>query len=350
MGKVVVMGATGVLGLPICRHLKKLGYNVFAVGHSQNKNDFFSNLGIEYTTFDIGDEMSYSNLPSSDVDCVLNFAGALPAMMTEGSSDRMYSDSIVRGTINVLEYMKKIGCRKIVFPQSVYDLNYLFGSSTPISADAVSGNPLHGDHSVYVICKNAAINIIRHYESDFNFQGIILRLPGVFQYQPKPYILINGKKRIKLERVWIEKAKRGKPLEVWGDCKRVLETVCIDDFLQIVEKCVESKTASGIYNVGNGEGASLEDRVLAIRDVFCPDGKKSDVIYYPERANCTQYVLDIEKTKNELGYEPHFTWRDYLINLKWHMEKQPNAEIWGRFEDYYSLLVDIQSDDDRFEK
>lgn len=349
MGKVVVMGATGVLGLPICRHLKNVGYDVVAVGHSQSKKEFFRELGIDYTTFDIGDEKSFSNLPDNDVDCVLNFAGALPAMMTEESSDRMYSDSIVRGTINVLEYMKKIGCKKIIFPQSVYDLNYLFGTPKPISADAESGNPLHGDHSVYVICKNAAINIIRHYENDYGFQGIILRLPGVFQYQPKPYILINGKKRIKLERVWIEKAKRGETLEIWGDCNRVLESVCIEDFLQIVEKSVESKTASGIFNVGNG-GASLEERVLAIRDVFGTKGNMSEVVYYPEKADCTQYVLDIEKTKKELGYEPRFTWRDYLLKLKWHMENQPNAEIWGRFEDYYDLLTSIKSDKDRFEK
>lgn len=348
MGKIIVMGATGVLGLSICRHLKSKGYDVVAVGHNQNKQYFFNDLGMEYLTFDIANENTYKDLPAKDVDCVLNFAGALPAMMLEDNSDRMYSDSIVRGTINVLEYMKRIGCKKIIFPQSVYDLNYLFGTSNPISSDAESGNPLHGDHSIYVICKNAAVNIIRHYENDFGFQGIILRLPGIFQYHPKPYILINGKKRIKLERVMIEKAKRGEALEIWGDSRRILESVCIEDFLQIIEKAVESKTVSGVFNVGNG-GTSLEDRVLAIRDVFCSD-VKSEVIYYPEKANCTQYVLDIEKTQNELGYEPQFKWIDYLFNLKWHMENQPNASIWGRFEDYYDLLTSVKSDTDRFEK
>ena len=101
--------------------------------------------------------------------------------------------------------------------------------------------------------------------------------------------------------------------------------------------------------MGNG-GASLEERVLAIRDVFCSPGNVSEVVYYPEKANCTQYVLDIEKTKKDLGYEPQFTWKDYLKNLKWHMENQPNKDIWGRFEDYYPLLRGIKSDADRFDK
>ena len=59
--------------------------------------------------------------------------------------------------------------------------------------------------------------------------------------------------------------------------------------------------------------------------------------------------MDIEKTKKELGYEPQYTWKDYLENLKWHMQNQPNKDIWGAFEDYYDLL-NIKSDADRYEK
>lgn len=303
MGKVIVLGATGTLGLPMCRFLKENGYDVLAVGHSSNGEELFSKLGIECTKIDIADKSTFSVLPTTDVDCVIDFAGCLPAMMKADDSNTLYADTIVRATINVLDYMRSVGCKKIIFPQSVYDTNYLFGTATPISADAERRNPFHGDHAIYVICKNAAIDIIKYYENTYGIQGIVLRLPGVFQYHPKPYILIDGKKRIKLERVWIEKAKVGETLEIWGDCKRVLESVCIEDFLQIIQKSVDSKTASGIYNVGSG-GTSLEDRVLAIRDVFGEAGHLSEVVYYPEKADCTQYVLDIEKTKKDLGLRP----------------------------------------------
>ncbi len=349
MGKIIVLGATGTLGLPMCRFLKEEGYDVLAVGHTSNGEELFSKLGIECTKVDIADAETFSVLPKENVDCVIDFAGCLPAMMRADDSNTLYADTIVRATINVLDYMKSVGCKKIIFPQSVYDTNYLFGTPVPISADAERKNPSHGDHSIYVICKNAAIDIIKYYENTYGIQGLVLRLPGVFQYHPKPYILIDGKKRIKLERVWIEKAKAGENLEIWGDCKRVLESVCIEDFLQIIKKSIESKTASGIFNVGNG-GATLEERVLAIRDVFCNPENISEVVYYPEKANCTQYVLDIEKTKTELGYEPQFTWKDYLIQLKWHMDNQPNKDIWGSFEEYYDLLHNIKSDADRFDK
>lgn len=348
MSKIVVLGATGTLGLPLCRYLKDNGYDVLAVGHSSSGRELFSKLNIESSQLEVADINTFDVLPDEDVSCVINFAGCLPAMMTEESSNTLYPDTIIKGTINVLDYMRKVGCKKLIFPQSVYDTHYLFGTANPISADAERKNVYSGDHAIYVTCKNAAIDIIKYYENEYHIQAIILRLPGVFQYHPKPYILINGKKRIKLERVWIEKAKKGEPLEIWGDCKRVLESVCIEDFLQIVQKAIQSETASGIFNVGNG-GATLEQRVLAIRDVFASDGKKSEILYFPEKANCMQYVLDIEKTKKELGYEPKYSWKEYLENLKWHMENQPNRDIWGRFEDYYNLLT-IKSDDDRFEK
>lgn len=348
MKNIIVLGATGTLGLPICRHFRELGYNVFAVGHSRSGAELFSKLGIDSCQLDIADYKTFDVLPTKNVDCVLNFAGCLPAMMRSDSPNSLYPDTIVKGTINVLDYMRRVGCSHLIFPQSVYDVHYLFGGPVPISADAERKNPFTGDHSIYVICKNAAIDVIKYYENEYQIRTIVLRLPGVYQYHPKPYILVNGKKNIRLERVWIEKAKKGETLEIWGDCKRVLESVCVEDFLQIVQKSVEYTGPSDIFNVGNG-GISLEEKVLSIRDVFGEEGLKSDVVYYPDKANCTQYVLDIEKTKKILGYEPQYTWKDYLVNLKWHMKNQPNMEIWGSFEQYYEML-NIQSDSDRFEK
>ena len=337
MKRIVVLGATGTLGIPLCRYLQENGYEVFAVGHSEKSKKFFLDLGMECSCIDVADSESFSTLPQENVDCVLNFAGSLPASMQSDAEKVKYPDSIIRGTINVLEYMRKIGCKKLIFPQSVYDVNYLFGSPIPIPEDSESANPVVGDHSVYVICKNAAINIIEYYQRKYDIQNIILRLPGVYHYNPKPYILIDGKMRVKSERILIQKAIRGETLEIWGDPHRVLESVCMEDFLQIVHKCIESETASGMYNVGNG-GSTLEERILGIRDVFCDKDNVSDIVYCPEKKNCTQYVLGIEKTMKELDYKPMYDWKAYLVKLKWHMENQPNKEVWGSFDDYYDLL------------
>lgn len=337
MKRVVVFGAAGTLGLPICRHLKEQGYDVFAVGHTNRGADFFRNLGMEFAGVDIADAAGFDVLPQTDVHCVINFAGCLPAMMTEGQDNGLYPDTILRGTINILDYMRRIGCKKLIFPQSVYDCHHLFGTPTPISADAPRENPLTGDHAIYVICKNAALDVLEYYHNEYGIDTVTLRLPGVYQYHPKPYILINGKMRVKSERILIQKALRGDTLEIWGDPHRVLESVCVEDFLQIVEKAVAKEGVHGIFNVGNG-GSTLEERVLGIRDVFCSPDAVSEVVYCPDKKDCTQYVLDIQKTKDVLGYEPRYSWKDYCQSLKEQMQTNPNRELWGSFEDYTQLL------------
>lgn len=130
------------------------------------------------------------------------------------STGREVIHTILRGTINILDYMRKVGCNKLIFPQSVYDLNYKFGTPEPLSADLPRINPTKGDHSVYVICKNAALDVIKYYHNEYGINAVILRLPGVYQYHPKPYILINGVMRLKSEKIIIEKAKRGKTIEI----------------------------------------------------------------------------------------------------------------------------------------
>ena len=46
MKKIVVFGATGNLGAYISVHMKEQGYDVIAVGHRKNDNNFFADRGM----------------------------------------------------------------------------------------------------------------------------------------------------------------------------------------------------------------------------------------------------------------------------------------------------------------
>ena len=126
---------------------------------------------------------------------------------------------------------------------------------------------------------------------------------------------------------------KGAELQIWGDPDRLLETCCVKDFLQIVEKTLTANVEGGIYNIGSG-GSTLDERVKAIAEVFNPKDKRSNIIYCPEKRSSQQFVLDITKTKKELGYEPRYTWKEYLLDFKKEMEEQPFGELWGYESDY----------------
>ncbi len=334
MKRVIVFGATGNLGANISIYLHNIGYEVIAVGHRKNDNGFFADHGIKYYSVDIEKESDFKILPVDNIYAVLHFAGMLPAVM-EGFSATPYIQSIIQGTLNVLEYTRMVGADRIIFPQTLFDIRHLFGSKIPIPADSQRQVP-EGDHWMYVIAKNAACDMIEHYYNNFGIKRFIFRLSRIYLYHPNPYTFTDGKKVLVSDRALIYKAIKGEPIEVWGDPYRVLETISIYDFLRIIEKALVAVVDGGIYNVGSG-GTTLEERVRGIVDVFSPKNNKSEISYCPEKPNGTQFVLDITKTKLELGYEPKFSWYDYLVKFKKEMEIQPFAKLWGREEDYYKL-------------
>ena len=330
--RVIVLGATGSLGTHIAVHMKKCGYDVIAVGHSRPDNGFYAERGIKYMTFNIADKASFERLPQENVWAVLNFAGALPAVM-EGFNGDLYISSVIQGTMNVLEYCRKVKVDRVIFPQSLFDVHHLFGTKEPIPGEPTHLTPYDGDHAVYVICKNAACDLIEHYYKAYGIKRFIFRLSRIYLYHPNPYTYTDGKKVMVSDRYLIYKAMKGEQLEIWGDPDRILETICVKDFLQIIEKAVLANHDGGFYNVGSG-GSTLRERIEAIADVFSPEGKKCPIVYCPEKPSSTQFVLDYSKTERELGYHPQYTFKTYLEDFKQEMNEQPFRKIWGCESDY----------------
>lgn len=333
MKTIIIFGATGNLGAHISLHLKDKGYNVIAVGHRKNDNGFFADYGIPYFSVNIENTESFKVLPQQGIFAVLHFAGMLPAVM-KGFDATAYIQSIVQGTLNVLEFTRNVGADRIVFPQTLFDIHYLFGTKVPIPADSIRKVP-EGDHWMYVIAKNAAVEMIEHYYKEYGIKRFIFRLSRIYLYHPNPYTYQDGKKVLVSDRLLIYKAMQGKPIELWGDPHRLLETICIKDFLQIIEKSLEAPIDGGIYNIDSG-GSTLKERLTSIIDVFSPQDHPSELIYCPTKPNGTQFVLDIRKTINELGYTPRYSWKDYLFDFKENMRSQPFAKIWGTESQYIS--------------
>ena len=120
MKRVVVFGATGNLGAYIAMHLKSEGYDVIAVGKRKSDNGFFEKHGMRYYSVDIKKPESFNVLPAEGIDAVCHFAGSLPSRYEFDPIDLF--ESITIGSLNVLNWMRKVGCNKIVFPQTPADM------------------------------------------------------------------------------------------------------------------------------------------------------------------------------------------------------------------------------------
>ena len=331
--RIVVFGATGNIGAYLAVHLKQEGYDVIAVGSRKSDNGFFADFEIKYYSVDIRNIESFNRLPQKDIYAVVHFAGILPSRYEYDSN--ILIDSITRGTLNVLEYIRVSGGEKIIFPQTPFDLWYLHNTSIPLDPDLRRDFPRTGDHSVYTIAKNAAIDLIEYYYNTFGIKRFILRFFTVYQYHPNPYHYSNGIKKMMPYRILIERALNGETIEVWGDPYRRKEILYVKDLVQVVSKSISSNLNGGFYNVGGKRTVSLKEQIEGIVEIFSPKGRKSKIVYCPEKQDSRITCLDSTKTKVELGYEPRYSYLKAMQDLYEEMKTEPFAKLWGTKEQYY---------------
>ena len=118
MKTVVVFGATGNLGAPICMQLKADGNRVIAVGNRKCDNDFFEGNDIPYYSLDIKKIETFNSLDDiGDIDAVCHFAGSLPSRYDYDPQD--FIESITIGTLNVLKLCRSIIVRKLYSTESI---------------------------------------------------------------------------------------------------------------------------------------------------------------------------------------------------------------------------------------
>lgn len=335
---VVLFGATGTVGVYASVALQSAGYNVINVGRRKTDNGFFGTKGMKYVSMNIVDKDSYKALPQKDVYAVVHLAGAIPARM-QGYHPQSYIDSILTGTLNVLDYCVAVSTNRIVFAQSVADVSYLYGNNALISADAAQRFPLNDDHSVYSICKNAAVNLIEHYYVKYRLKRFALRFPNIYVYHPNPFYFYDGEKRWQSYRLLIERAKQGKPIELWGNPELQRDIVYVKDCVQVIEKSLTANVDGGMYNVGTGVGTSMREQIEGIIEVFSPINRRSQIIERPEKPDTASYIMDVTKTINELGYHPKYGYLSYLKDMKKEMEENPFEQLWGKGQDYFSGLL-----------
>jgi UDP-glucose 4-epimerase len=269
---------------------------------------------MEYFSLNISKKEEFEKLPV-DVDCVVLLAGMMPARM-EGYDPYKYININITGTLNTLEFCRVNNIPKIIFAQSHSDVAGHWNTGEYIKHDANRILNFKGDHAVYIISKTTAVDLIEHYHQEYGIQSIVFRLPTIYCYCPDDTMFVNGIKKKIAYLTIIKQAIEGEPIEIWGDPNIAKDIVYVKDFIQMIEKAINNKTAQGMYNVGTGMPTTLEEQIKGIIEVFSESDKKSSIVYRPEMPSQTSYLYDISKTKNDLHYEVMYPYIEMLKDMK----------------------------------
>ena len=278
-------------------------YEIIASGRRQT--NIFEKEGIQYISIDITKKEDFERLPQNNIKAVMLLSSATPSYMVNYNPEN-YLQTNIMGTFNVLEYCRKTGVERIIFTQTTYDI-WLYNHDEVLKPDLPPNFPYTGDHAIYTISKNSAIELIKHYYAEYGLKYFIFRPGTVYCWSDYQYYFPGGEKKMRPLYVMINRAINGEDIELWGNPDYKKDMLYVYDFAQeMCKSIITEKVNHGIYNGGTGKPVTMKEQIEAIIDVFSPADKKSKIIYKPEKQSGGGILFDIENAKTELDYEPKY--------------------------------------------
>ncbi len=315
---IIVIGATGFIGMYTVDYLLGQGKQVVATGRNVVLGHKLEAMGAQFVEFDMTKPEDLDKLPNQNVEGVVVLAGLLPANATADLSDTEnaaeYFEVNVIGLINILEWARKHSIRKVIATCSYSDVSGAWGKGYPITEDEPRDFKFTGDHAVYVISKNAANDVMEYYNQQHGMQCACFRFPPVYGVGPHGTILVNGKPYKSGIQTFIERAQAGEDIELWGDPHISRDIVYVKDVARAFAMALESDKTYGLYNMTSGVGLDLEDQARAVIQVFGADAG-SNIVYRPDNPNNTpSFLYSMEKARRDFGFVPEYV--DYVAMME----------------------------------
>ncbi len=312
---ILITGGAGFIGSTLADKLLKEGSKVFVI---DNFNDYYdvslkeSNVKVNEANHDYklyrGDicdrELVAEIFNENKIDVVVHIAaraGVRPSL----EDPLEYVRSNIDGTINILENMRKYGCKKMVFASS----SSIYGNckADKFSEDLKVTEPI----SPYAATKSACEQFLYTYHKLYGIQSVCLRFFTVYGPKQRPDLAI---------RKFIELIEQDKPIPVYGDGTTMRDYTYIDDIITGVCSAIEyDKTPYEIINIGGGSPVTLSEMIETIEKVL---GKKAEINRLPmQPGDVDKTVSDISKARKLLNYDPQTSFEEGIRKfVEWRAE------------------------------
>ena len=325
---ILIIGATSFIGVHTSKAFLDAGYEVIGTGRNSKVKKLLQNMGVKFLELDVTNEKAFDNLPKNNIEAVIHLAAFMSAnstadlKTTENAVD--YFKVNLLGTAYTLEYCRKNNIKKIIAACSFRDVSGAWGTGRIITEDEPRSFKFIGDHAAYIISKNASNDLMDYYNLQHDMQCACFRFPRVYGIGPNNIgsFYVDGQKRLSGVAAFIDKARKGKTIELWGNPKIKRDMVYIKDVTQAYVKAVKSEKTLGLYNITGNMQVTLENQAQAAIQVF-GGTNTSKIKYLPEKkiGDNLSYLYSIDKAKRDFGYEPQYTdfvkiMQDYKIELE----------------------------------
>lgn len=296
---ILVTGGAGFIGSHLVEQL--LSEGIWSVTIVDDLNDFYppaikkANLEflrskgeISFFETDIRDADSLAAVfENGGFDVVVHLAaraGVRPSL----SEPKLYAETNINGTLNLLELARADNVRQFVFgsSSSVYGIN----EKVPFAEEDPIRNPI----SPYASTKAAGELICHTYSHLFDIRTVCLRFFTVYGARQRPDLAIHKFSKL----IW-----DGKPIQVFGDGSTRRDYTYVDDIVQGIRSAIDyDGSMHEVFNLGESETTELSRLIELLENAL---GKKAVIDRQPmQPGDVPVTYADISKARELLGYNP----------------------------------------------
>lgn len=297
MKKILVTGAAGFIGSNLVQRLLDSGNIVAGIDNFDhfydpglkriNISNFHKNVDFTLYEGDIRDRKFIDHtLGSFNPDVVVHLAaraGVRPSI----ADPSLYYDVNVNGTLTLLEAMKALDMKNMIFASSssVYGNNI----KTPFAETDSVDNPI----SPYAATKKAGELMCYTYCHLYNFNISCLRFFTVYGKNQRPEMAIQQFGRL---------IKEGKTITMFGDGTSRRDYTYIDDIVDGITSAIDRLKGYEVINLGNNDTIALIDLIHLIASTLGKEAFIEQLPLQPGDVNIT--YADITKAARLLNFKP----------------------------------------------
>lgn len=297
--EILVTGGAGFIGSHLVDRLLKEGdWRVTVV---DDFNDFYSpevkrrNIDehLQHEAYrlveaDIRDQEALKRVFEKRQFAVIAHLAARAGVRPSLAEPRLYNETNITGTLNLLELAREHRVKQFVFgsSSSVYGIN----AKVPFSED----DPIRQPISPYAATKAAGELLCHTYAHLYGVRCVALRFFTVYGARQRPDLAIHKFARL---------IDEGRPIPVFGDGTTRRDYTYIDDIIEGVRAGIDYE-ASDYEAINLGESRTVELREL-IELLEKALGKPARIERQPPQpGDVPQTFADITKARRLLAYNP----------------------------------------------
>jgi UDP-glucose 4-epimerase len=305
--KTLVIGGCGFIGSHVVDALLASGASV-RVFDRQHERFRPPLRGVEYCIGDFAEKMAVAEALTG-MDTVVHLVSSTFPGTANLAPAIDVRDNLIN-TLGLLDLMVEMRIPRLVFLSS--------GGTVYGALDRV---PVPEDHPLrpinsYGIVKVAIEHYLEMYRHLHGIQSLVARASN-------PYGPRQGHSGVQgVISTFLRRVHEGEPIEIWGDGSVVRDYLYVSD---LAEFCVLAARGNevGAFNVGSGEGRSINEIIEIIR---AATGVEIKPHFKPGRAvDVPRSVLDISRAEKYFGWRPKTSISDGIAQA-WDWARAPRPD------------------------